>query len=752
MSCSRLLCAGVLLLALAPAAARAQHMPQVQPELAVPPARGPIVIDGELDDAGWDGAARASGFSETWPGDNTEPETRTEAWITWDEEKLYFAFVVEDDPASVRAHLSDRDRIWQDDYVGLILDPYDSAQWAYELFVNPLGIQGDLRWTTNGEDMGFDLVWESHGRLTDDGWQVEAAIPFQSLRFPDRTEQRWRANFWRSRPRKSRERNSWARIDRDEPCWTCQFGLLTGIRGVSSGNSFEMLPYLVASQSSSRVDGDLQGMGVDAEVGLGLRYALSSSFSAEATLNPDFSQVESDAAQLDVNTTLALFFPERRPFFQEGSDLYQSWVNAVYTRTINDPLVAGKLTGRRGRGSFALLSAWDERSPFIVPLQEQSTIARGGESLSNVARWRQAMRRDDHVGLLLTDRRHQGGGSGTVFGVDGQFRLTRNWKVEAQVLGSHTVEPDLADSNALNLRIADRLGAGTTFGDGDHTVLFDGEDYFGHAGYLSLERDGNLWAFDVDLWNYSPEFRAENGFVNQVDHLRNTVFTGLFFKPDTALFDQIAPTVSIGRIWNSEGVRKDEWVRPAVNFGFKGQTNAELGLLLSEERFAGTEFQGLTRGFLQLSSNASRRLSGGTFLEYGRSLWRDRDAPELGFGYTWDAWASLRPTSQLVVSPEVTFARLEDRQTGGAFFDGSIWRVRSDLQFSRRLFLRAVVQYSGFSERLSVEPLLSYKLNPFSVFFVGSTHGAGDLGDDPQAPFGLQDQQFFLKFQYLFRS
>ena len=301
-----------------------------------------------LDEPAWQTAAHASGFCEITPGDNCKPAADTEALITYDENNLYLAFRAKDDPHAVRASLRDRDQIFADDWIGIILDTYGDAAWAYELFFNPLGIAGDLRWTPNGEDISFDLVMKSRGKLTSDGYVVEVEIPFASLRFPEVPEQNWRATFLRTHPRDSRRQYSWAKVSRDDPCFPCQFGTLHGIRGIRRATNLEILPSLTGSQVAQIRDITDPSSGLfnengDADVGLGLRYSITSSLVADAAINPDFSQIEADARQIDVNSTFTLFYPERRPFFQEGSDLFETYFNAVHTRTIQDPIGAGKM-------------------------------------------------------------------------------------------------------------------------------------------------------------------------------------------------------------------------------------------------------------------------------------------------------------------------------------------------------------------------------------------------------------------------
>ncbi|NNE09977.1 MAG: carbohydrate binding family 9 domain-containing protein, partial [Gemmatimonadetes bacterium] len=403
----------ILTLAL-PAQGEEPFKANFEPTLVITRTNGPIQIDGDLDDAGWKNAAIADHFVETSPGDLTKPPVRSEAWVTYDQQNLYVALIAYDDPGEVRVSLRDRDNIYRDDYFGIMLDTYGESSWGYELFVNPLGIQGDLRMEgTGGEDGSFDIIWESIGRVTETGYQVEIAIPFASLRFPNREEHTWRINFWRDRQRDNRNRYSWAAISRDNPCLMCQFGYLTGIEGVQTGKNLDVIASVIGTQVGELDDRDdprsnFSNDDPKGEASLNMRYALTSNSSAELAINPDFSQVESDAGQIDVNRTYALFFEERRPFFQEGSDLFNTWISAVYTRSINNPDVAGKLLGEFGNTSVVYLFGHDDASPLIIPFEERSELLLLDESYTNIVRMRTNLREESAVGLLVTDRRVTG--------------------------------------------------------------------------------------------------------------------------------------------------------------------------------------------------------------------------------------------------------------------------------------------------------------------------------------------------------
>ena len=726
-------------------AADTTFSPNEKPALHVPRLESPIRVDGDLSDAGWAQAAKATNFSENFPIEKGEPSVATEAWVAYDDENLFLAFLAEDDPGAVRANLRDRDQIFQEDFVGILLDTYGDAAWAYEIFSNPLGVQGDLRWSRSNEDDRFDLVFQSKGKITENGYQVEMAIPFSSLRFPDKSEQVWRATFWRTHPRDSRRQYTWAAISRGEPCWPCQWGTLEGIHDVKPGSKLDLLPAVVASQYGVRTDPSSPNSSVNmekakAELSLNARYALTSSVLGEAALNPDFSQVESDASQVSVNTTFALIYPERRPFFQEGSDLFNTYVNAVYTRSINNPSVAARLTGRPSRTGAAYVVARDVDSPYLLPFGEGSAFVPAGPSVSNIARVQRSVLEDSYVGGLLTDRRRDGGGSGTVYGADGRIRFLKDYAVEFQALGSHTQEPD------DTLLTSGRTGQ-PTFDEDRYTTAFDGESFNGSAVYTSLEKSGRNWDFDFDYWGYSPAFRAENGAVTRNDYRQVNGWTGYQIRPG-GFFDLVRPNLSFGKMWSWNGQPKDQWVNPELFAQFKGQTEAFVAYRGSKERFRDVEFPGIDRFVFYSESRFSNPVALGTFLEVGDFIARREDPPVLGSGYYAEAWGTLKPLTQLVLNPSFIYQTL-DRPDGSNVFHGYILRVRTQYQFSRELFLRLIVDYDNFGDQLSFEPLVSYKLNPFTVGYLGSTHAM--WRNDPNSSLEEQERQYFAKIQYLFQ-
>ncbi len=807
------------------AQAPAAPAPDFHPVLDVRPAAGAITIDGDLSDPGWANAARATGFVEVNPGDNLTPSVRSEAMITYTESHLYVAMIAWDDPKQVRASICDRDAIFSDDYFGILLDTYGDYAWGYELFINPRGIQGDLRLTSDGnEDISLDLVFESRGIVTDSGYQVELAIPFASLRFPNRPDQTWRMNFWRDRQRDNRFRYSWSAQSRDNNCFICQWGTLNGIKNVKPGSNLDILPNILAYQSgsmnnSSLPDSRFENRDPDADLSLNARYGLSTNSSVELAVNPDFSQVESDAGQIDVNETFALYYQERRPFFQEGSDLYGSYLNVIHTRTINDPIVAGKFTGQFGRFSIAYLLARDEHTPLIIPLRERSEALALEKSTVNILRGRQTLGQDSYIGFVLTDRRTDANhrvdtlyspiddtlyerttdrvdytsGAGSVYGIDGRFRFNQNLSFDFIGLGSHTMEP--SGSGLLPLD-----DPSETFDYGTHTLALDGESFNGSALYAALNRGGRYWDCTLSYQDASPAFRADNGWITSNDRRELNLWNAVTFRPNRPWLVSWGPRLNVGRVFNYHGTvnvdpgtfdsdSRDEWFMPEIYLGSKGQTEIEFGYLASREWYHGQLFTGISRGFMNVNTTPTGWLQLGSSFEYGKKVARGLVLPDgkrvLGILSDFSLWGTLRPTTRLQIDPSYFFQKMSFRDNfleshpdvPKIIYSVSIFRTRFNYQFSREWFLRLVLEYGDNNDSqvpnyLLVEPLLTYRINPFTKFYVGASwggsHFAADYEFNRETTLGdgsielhpnrldtpvwrLERAQVFAKLQYLFR-
>ncbi len=730
-----------------------EFQPNIGPSLTITKTTKKIQIDGQLDDDGWDKVVPVNNFTEFFPNDMDRPPVELMGMMTYDEDYLYVGVIVIDDPSTIRANISDRDEIWQDDYAGVVLDPNRDGQGMYFIASNPLGIQADSFISPNQEDDGFNILFWSAGQITLNGYQIEMAIPFKSLRFPNAESQTWGATFWVTRPRESRSQYSWAAVSQDDPCMSCQLGEISGIHGVKAGRNLEILPSLTGGGAGALRDNDLPNSGfinkrMTIEPSLNLKYGITSEITADLTVNPDFSQIESDEAQIDVNSTFALFFDERRPFFQEGSGLFSTEIQTVYTRSINDPIGASKLTGRFGSVDVAYIGARDNNSPLLLPFEEESRLLEGGRSISNILRVRHSFNNDSFVGALVTDRRLDEGGSGSTVSIDAAARFLQKYTLSGQFVYSSHVEPT---DEELNEDLGD-----ITFGKDMHTGALDGESYSGYATSIEFDRDARHWSFEGGYEAISPTFRADNGFVRQNNRQRVYLWQGVTIYPEKflSLVERIRPNLLVGTSWNFDALQKSLFLRPSISFQFKAQTNMQINWWYREENFAGIQFDGMTsmNGFV--STNFSKKVNLGANVSVGESIARFLDDPEIGNSLDFNIWGLVRPTQRMTIRPQFSYSRLTDKQTGENFFRGYIVRTRVKYQFTRHFFMRTVVQYSDFTKSLEVDPLLTYKVNAFTALHVGSTHDLDQYtrADGLNKYFRQSSRQIFFKVQYLFRT
>ncbi|NNF02955.1 MAG: carbohydrate binding family 9 domain-containing protein, partial [Rhodothermales bacterium] len=732
--------------------------PNFLPELTVPRVEAADVrADGFLDEPIWSRAAVATGFSENFPEEQAEPPIGIKAFMAYDAENLYVAYIIQDDPKRIRVNMSERDQIWQDDYSGFILDTNGDGQVTYFIAANALGIQGDTRSGNGNEDVSFDLIYYSGGQVTETGYQVELVVPFRSLRFPPGEEHSWRLTHWITHPRESRNTYTWAAIDRDDPCMSCQLGTVSGMRGIRSGRNLEILPSLTGSQCSDFVTGADQAPSLDAnritaEPSLNVKYGITSDLTADVTLNPDFSQIESDAAQIDVNSTFALSFPERRAFFQEGADLFDTEIDVVYTRSINDPSAAGKLSGRFGDWTVGYIGGRDEQSPILMPFEESSRLVSGGQSFSNIVRARRSFANSSFVGGTVTDRRLDEGGSGSTAGIDGSVRFLTKYRFEFQAVGSQTSE---LNAPALDDQIGDITFGGSS---GDrYSAALDGESFSGHALYTEISRNARHYGFDVSYEESSPTFRTANGFVTQNNRRQVELENYYTFWPeDHPVVDRLSIFTGASRIWNFDGVRKDEFAFVGLNSQLKGQTFMNVNFFVSNELFRGIQFDGIRGTFFHVNSNFSERVGFGFGGTVRRSI-RRSSTPEMGREMNLRANLSLRPTTRLRIQPSVNFSRMTALDSDETFFSGFVARTRVNYQITRKLSTRLITQYNDFAESLEVDPLVTYRVNAFTVLHLGSTHRYRSIEafnprfGGTQEQFLQTDRQIFFKLQYLLR-
>ncbi|MCA1615751.1 MAG: carbohydrate binding family 9 domain-containing protein, partial [Acidobacteria bacterium] len=518
---------------LAPARGRVAVPPEKARPVRLPRFDKAPVIDGKLDDDIWQHAARFKDFYQVQPGDNIAPSRPSEAYLGYDSKFLYLGFKAFDDPAQVRGRVAKRDGIFDDDFIGVYLDTYNDKRKAFEFFFNPLGIQADaIRTEGSGEDFSVDFVHESKGMITADGYVVEVAIPFKSLRYEAGKDKLWGLHIFRRIQRFNAELDSWMPLSREVSGTLIQQGYVTGLEGISTERTLELVPSLTVSETGRHarpfapvvlgeplapLPGRLLNGPVELDPGLTMKFGLTPTVTLDAAFNPDFAQVEADATVVTANQRFPIFFEEKRPFFLEGREIFQTPLTVVHTRAIVDPDYAVKLTGKRGRNSFGLILASDnapgnfsedelsERQlAFLTDPNPERRALRaaayqdfldkfvGRNATVGVLRLKRDVGRENTVGLVATtygfpDRYN------SVGGVDGRFKLDPITLVSFQLLATRSNRPFFEPE--LNSNV-DRRG-----------------DAFAYR--WSFDRSGRHFGLNLNGDGYTRDYRAEVGFTTR---------------------------------------------------------------------------------------------------------------------------------------------------------------------------------------------------------------------------------------------
>jgi hypothetical protein len=720
------------------------------PSTPLPRLTQPIRIDGDLSDPGWAEAAKIETFYETNVGDNVAPPVRTVGWVGYDSRFFYVALRCDDpDPQKIRAPYVDRDNVFSDqDFAGIILDVKNDRRAAMELFVNPRGIQDDgvINDATGNEDFSPDIFWQSAGRIDATGWQIEMAIPLSSLRYPENDPQTWAIILYRNYPRDFRYQLFSSRLPRGSNCFLCHFGTLEGITGLPRGGHLVLAPYAAGNNTKVYPGSDAYAGAGDNEVtkgkvGLDVKWTPDADTIFDATANPDFSQIESDVAQISANERFALFYPEKRPFFLEGIDLLQTPIQAVYTRTITSPLWGARMTGKAGAGTAFTALVTEDRGGGTVILPGpvfSNSAPQDFRSIVALARVRQDLGLS-FAGFLGTARVINGGGYNAVAGPDFQWRLSDADSITGQYLYSVSREPNRPDL----------------------TPTWNGQRLSGAGWIASWSHSTKHWDGLLQHTDFSDSFRADDGFVPQVGYRDEHWDSGYTLYP-TGFFSRLRPLFAGNYTTN-----RDEsliYRRYTVGSGFQGKGNmrGELdfnseavvidGVELPFNRFVGFVTLSPSRLVPTLEVDA----------DYGQQA--DVENVRVGTGGTLTAIAQVRPTDHLGLNLRAEQRWIDETMQGvhGRVLTARVARLKAIYVFTPRMLVRLIGQYVEITRdpalyknpvaaregNFAGSVLFSYKLNWQTVVFVGygDTRALREDGDLMRA-----DRQFFFKVSYAFQ-
>ena len=746
-----------------------------QIDVRLPRVEAAVRVDGVLDEDVWRRSARLTGFTQYRPVDSRPAEDSTEVFAWYAPDAIYFGIrAYEAHGNVVRATLADRDNIGADDNVQILLDTFNDRRRALLFAVNPLGAQEDgvrsegLAGAAGGQNAGFrfdgvidlnpDYVYQSGGHVTPWGYEVEVRIPFKSLRYQSGATQDWGVQFVRTTQHSGYE-DTWTPVVRASASFLIQSGTLKDLTGLRRGLVMDISP-----EFTSRVDGDSQPPGygyskIHPELGANVRWGITQNLSMTGTVNPDFSTVEADVGQVTVNERFALFFPEKRPFFLEGLEQFDTPNALIYTRRISSPVVGAKLTGKVGGTAVAYIGAVDDNA--LSPT--------GDHPIVNLLRLRRDLGASSTLGLAYTDR-IEGDASNRVLGADARVVWKKIWFSDAQIVGSWT---------------KDGAGAGVRSGELWNVTFYDRTGYsYGNHG---------------ELVGISPDFAALSGFVNRVNVVQGRIFNRFtwYGKPG-ALFENVTTFIGVEPTWRYrdffdfgstlEGRISEQWL-----LTLRGGWGVNANYQNSHQRFDPPDYAGyevdssgtlvpfaIPHGRYNLwggnvgFNTPNRALTFSANLGAGQGVIFAEAAEARGLNlFLGLAW---KPTSALRIDGRWVHQHLTRAGDGSWFSTANIPRLKVEYQLTRAIFFRYVGQYFAQERDALRDPrsgraividsiaqprvtatdfrndlLFSYRPTPGTVFFFGY----GSSMSEPE-PFNFgrlarTGDGFFLKASYLFR-
>lgn len=712
---------------------------------------------------------KVTGFIAREPADGAQPTQDTDVYLAYDDRNLYAVFICWDkEPDKIRARMTRREDIFSDDSAEIMIDTFDDARRGYTFAANPLGIQWDALWTEgsigngqpadfSGFDPSFDTVWNSEGHLTGQGYMLLMEIPFKSLRFPRIDQQQWRIILNRSIPR-TNENLFWPRISNRIQGRFNQAATATGIEHISPARNIQLIPYGLLRGFRDIDDRDpnhpsFESKTLQPEIGLDAKFILHDSFVLDATINPDFSQIESDQPQITVNQRFAVFFPEKRPFFLENSNYFTSPIDLVFTRNIAHPEFGLRLTGKSGPWAVGVLGS-DDRAPgeTLPPTDPHA----GDRATFAIARVSRDILDQSTVGAIFTDREFAGGYN-RVGGIDANFKLDPHWRLQGQAATSST-----------------------------HDVIAGTPPLDGLGYKLNLERAGRKFNLQSQYLDFSPNFETQTGFVNRVDLREQIVKASYYWRPEGKFLISYGPTLQQFNIWDHSGTALDYFVYPGfrvdmtrgtyVNFHPFGYDDVRLRPIdystLSRVTAYPQPFWGIdaaTSWFKEFDLTAF--FVSGAGVNYNPAAGRP---PMIGHEDQGNFTLTFHAAGRLRIDNAYLLEHVRERDSHLTAVTNHIVRSKWNYQFTRNLSARLILQYNAVlsnptisslprTKGFNTDFLITYLIHPGTAIYVGYNSDVANfdhnLAVDPvtgnivTTPYGYinDGRQFFVKASYVYR-
>ncbi|MCP4220339.1 MAG: carbohydrate binding family 9 domain-containing protein [bacterium] len=686
------------------------------------------VLDGILDDAGWQKAILFKDFKTMAPDFGLAPSEKTVVYMTYDHSNLYFAVHAYDGkPSAVKASVSNRDKIGNDDWVSIELDTFNDSQSNFLFKVNPLGIQVDGMVDQNErDDLSMDMVWYSKGKVTEDGYVVEIAIPLKSLRIPYKEKVVIGLGLRRSISRKS-EVLAFPEYSPAKGSRLTQRQEIV-VSGIRFKRIFEFNPAVTAGSVSERPNGEWH-KDKNSNVGMTARASITPTLMAEVTYNPDFSHIESDAGQIDVNLRSALFFREKRPFFLEGRENFRFAASragyisplkeVVHTRTIVDPLFGFKVNGKiADKHLISAILAVDEAGAGVEKESDPNALAL-------ILRYRYSLKKGSYVGAFVTNR-SSGGYFNRMFGADGSFRLTGNSKFEFRALGSFHKEKDGLKEYNTGADLA-------------------AEYYF----------DSRKVELKLGVNRISKGFRIDTGHLSRSGLTRIPGDFWLTFLRGSGFLKKVRYGYVTTQTYDHEAGKWETFNYTGLQLNFPGKSWMWIGGNLRSEIYAGKRFDTSFVG-LGFYGQILKQLYFDTSFEYGKRIFYDPQNPLEAKGLWLGTQLIYQPTDKLSTGLDLTYENMYRRSDGKKLYDYYILRSPNSFQFNKYLSLRAIVEFNSYYKRISGDLLASFTYIPGTVLQLGygkvyEKRDKYNRQNIPAAEYLNTRRSFFFKASYLMR-
>lgn len=777
------------------------------------------VIDGKLDEGVWKTAAVLKDFYQINPGDNAAPSYPTETLLGYDSRTLYIGFRCADDPTKVRATLAKRDSVpGTEDTVRILLDTFNDKRRAYVLVFNPLGVQQDgVRTEGSGVDYSVDVVMESKGVITADGYTVEVAVPFKSLRYTAGKGRLWGVQVFRFIQRLDGEQDSWMPISRSDVSTLGQAGHITGIENISTERTLELIPSLTVSETGRRVKsippsvseaapglvdrGRFVNSPAELDPGLTVRFGITPTVTLDFAANPDFAQVEADQLVVTTNQRFPIFFAEKRPFFLEGVEIFQTPLTALHTRAIVDPDYAAKLTGKVGRDSFGILVASDNGPGNFIGddrLNPKNFHYLDRNARAAVLRYKRDVGGDSNVGLIATSYDFKGREEPlTDFDVETNDPCKAQKSLErGNRLGAVDGHFRVNKITNFDFQVAATTSRRCFFDPEDGRNIFRGGRGLAYTAVYDVTGRNFGWVLGAE--GRTRDYRADLGFTQRTDN--NSDWFGFRYSTDPKQNGWLVnwKVTSSGSVDYDFRGRLQFWQADATAYWFlRRNTNLWLayrrgGERLYEEEFGALRGPGRAGAFsgpggrsanrndfvVFFSAKPGKKYGGqfkaayrmGTFdLDFGGgpgfprvspAALADTDAPlDPGAGSLLDVsgYAYYQPTDALRVTLDYLKSRLVRDDTRLVAYDDDIYSVRATYQFTRFVAARARVDYTSLQSRARAQFLFAWTPNPGTAFYAGYNDDVNRNGYSPtsglyEPGFRRNGRTFFVKMSYLFRK